>query len=521
MTAGSFTRLAPILVVVLAVLAGVNAVDASPLGVLYDDAHYAILGRALAFGDGYRYLNIPGAPVATHFPPGYPAFLALLWRVEPNFPENVALFKMANVVLLGGVAFATYAMARRRFDFGPLAAALTALAGTIAIPPLVLASSVLSETLFLVVLLPLLLAAERGNENGGVRTAVWLGLAAGAASLVRSHAVALILALAASYLLRGRRGEAAASAGAALLVLAPWLLWVRHYDPLMPELVRGQYGSYGAWFVEGMRSEGVALLWATLRDNVVTCLAIIARSFSLTRHVVSDAVAVLAVLVLGAAGADDCWRRSRVLSLFLAFYIVIALVWPFSPLRMIWGVWPLLMLLMVGGAMRLWRLGENARHARAIARPACVVATVVALTGTLAFNVRGYANAWWATTSRSLLPRIQPTIAWVAERSRLGDVIVADDEGAVFLYTGRRAVPANTFTARQHVTPRTPAENATVLSKVLGAFAPAYVVGWSVPTLEAARALAVAAPPLLHQVDTIPAGAVFRVKGSAAAPSPR
>jgi hypothetical protein len=519
-TGGSrIERLLPVFVAVLAVLAGANAVDASPLGVVYDDAHYAILGRALAFGDGYRYLNIPGAPVGTHFPPGYPAFLALLWRIEPGFPGNIALFKMANAVLLGAVALATYALSRRHFGLAPLVAAFAALAGTVTIPALVLSSTVMSETLFLAVLLPILLSSERAIENGGVKTAVWVGLAAGAATLVRSHAVALIAALVVTWLLRRRPREAAASAAAALMVLTPWLLWVRHYDPLMPEAVRPQYGSYTGWFIDGLRSDGLGLLWGTLVSNTSTSLAIIARSFSPARNIAFDALAVSAVLTLSIAGAVAAWRRSRVLVLFLAFYLGITLVWPFSPLRFLWGVWPLLVLLMVSGAMVLWGAGTTPR-ARSASRAASAAAVVIALAGALVFNVRGYANAWWATSSRSLMQRIQPTIVWVAEHSQPDDVIVADDEGAVFLYTGRRAVPAGGFSARLHVVPRTPAEDAAFLGQLLDAFRPNYVVAWSVPTLNAARSLAGTKPPRLDVADTIPGGSVFR-RVDAAAVQPR
>ena len=97
-------RMAPWLVVAVAILAGVNAIDALPVGVFYDDALYVILGKSLSLGQGYRYLNLPGAPAATHYPPGYPALLAILWRISPRFPENIALFKMTNALLLGAVA---------------------------------------------------------------------------------------------------------------------------------------------------------------------------------------------------------------------------------------------------------------------------------------------------------------------------------------------------------------------------------------------------------------------------------
>ena len=62
------------------------------VGVFYDDGIYVALARSLAEGHGYHLLYLPGAPAAVHYPPLYPAFLALLWRVWPSFPDNVVLF---------------------------------------------------------------------------------------------------------------------------------------------------------------------------------------------------------------------------------------------------------------------------------------------------------------------------------------------------------------------------------------------------------------------------------------------
>src|SRR5438445_6487267 len=86
----------PVVLAAIALVAGLIAVDTMPIGGFYDDAFYVILGKSLATGHGYRNLNLPGAPFATHYPPGYPLLLALLWRIGPEFPANILLFKVAN-----------------------------------------------------------------------------------------------------------------------------------------------------------------------------------------------------------------------------------------------------------------------------------------------------------------------------------------------------------------------------------------------------------------------------------------
>ena len=90
------SRTIGVLVAAIALAIALVAVPNWPVGVFQDDGIYVILGKALATGEGYRYLNLPGAPYATHYPPGYPLFLALLWKVSPQFPQNVGLFTFAN-----------------------------------------------------------------------------------------------------------------------------------------------------------------------------------------------------------------------------------------------------------------------------------------------------------------------------------------------------------------------------------------------------------------------------------------
>jgi len=80
-------RVIGVIVATIAIAIALAAIPNWPAGVFQDDGIYVVLGKALASGEGYRYLNLPGAPYATHYPPGYPLFLALLWKLSPQFPQ--------------------------------------------------------------------------------------------------------------------------------------------------------------------------------------------------------------------------------------------------------------------------------------------------------------------------------------------------------------------------------------------------------------------------------------------------
>ena len=509
-------RLLPWLAGAITLVVALLAIDPLPVGVFYDDAQYLILAKSLAGGEGYRFLNLPGAPLATHFPPGYPALLAILWKLSPSFPENVALFKFANAILLAIVAVLGYRLARRPMGVPSPMAFVATLAGTATIPSLVLSSSIMSEPLFLALLIPVLVWAERStaerppDETGAheLRTAMLLGAGVGCLALVRTHGIVLAPAIAACYVRHGRRRAAWSSAAASLLVVAPWLIWVQLHDAALPELVRGAYGSYSGWLATGFRVEGPRLLGATALDNMATIWWTIGRCLVPAGQPFLELIAAVAFVGLTVAGIGTLWRCARVTLLFVALYLVVVIIWPFSPLRFVWGIWPLLMLVPAAGAQALWRTGGDPRTRLAL-RTVAVAASAVIAAGTVWFNARGYANAWWAANARFHARRVLPQLAWVARASRPADVIASDAEGAVYLYTGRRAVPITSFTAAEYVHDRTANDQIAIVRGLVDRYQPSFVVVTSPRLIEAASRIAAAQPTVLVRIDSIARGEVY------------
>jgi hypothetical protein len=169
-----------------------------------------LLAKALATGDGYRMINLPGSPHATHYPPGYPFLLSLLWRIAPDFPDNVVVFKFANAVLLAVASVGVYWFARSRLGMGAAGAAVIAAFGTASITMLQLAGLVLSEPLFVALLFAALIVIERCMDRGDVRLAVLAGALLGAMTMVRTIGVVAIAGAVLVLLLRRRHMAAIA-----------------------------------------------------------------------------------------------------------------------------------------------------------------------------------------------------------------------------------------------------------------------------------------------------------------------
>jgi hypothetical protein len=263
-TSGAVDRIAPFALAAVAVAVALLTVTPWPVGVFQDDAIYVVLAKALASGQGFRMINMPGAPHATHFPPGYPLFLAALWRLYPSFPDNIVLFKFANTIFLAATAYGTYVFARVRLGLGIAGASVAATVGTLSVVILLITGVVLSEPLYMALLVPTLLAAERTADEAHTRQAIVTGALIGVLSLVRTVGVFALPAALVVLALRRRWRDAVALALAALVFIIPWQLWVSAYQGEVPGAFVGKYGAYGSWLVAGYKAGGLPFARAVL-----------------------------------------------------------------------------------------------------------------------------------------------------------------------------------------------------------------------------------------------------------------
>ena len=493
----------------LALAAGLAVVDARPVGVVHDDAMYVILARALASGDGYLFINLPGAPAATHFPPGYPALLAVVSLFAPAFPASVVVFKALNALFLAASAVLIACFARSRAVGSRWALAL-GIATAVSIPLLVLSSMVLSELLFLALVLSLLPALERVAEEGTTLTrAALLGAAIAVCAMVRSHGIVLVPAAVLVLLQRRRWREGAALGIAAAICLVPWQLWSAAHSGQLPAPLLGNYDTYTGWWLRGLRVMGAGMVPATLEKTVPETLQMLAVLFSPFGASAAHAVTLLMLGVLATVGVWSVRRRMPVTLLFLAGYLTIVLVWPFNPSRFIWGIWPLLLVFVVAGAhAAIAHPSHIARPARALLLASLAWVTI----GYAAYEVRGMRGAWWSSIARANTQRIAPAVRWTVEHTAPDDLLAAEDEGAIYLYTGRRAVPVFSFTTAQYLRDHSAAENATEgLGPILGAYPVRTVIVGSRKTVDAADHLVHSSHPLLALRADFPGGVAYTV----------
>lgn len=496
------------LVGLMGLAVGLLVVDRYAVGVFHDDAMYVILARSIATGQGYRYLNLPGTPVASHFPPGYPLLLALLWRIGPEFPQNVVLFKAVNALFLGASAVLVAQLARERLDSRAWGLSL-GIATAVSVPMLILAAMVLSEPFFLTLALLALLLGERlVAEAPSPRRALLIGLLIGAATLVRAHGVVLAVALVVALVRRDRRREATFAAAGALALLVPWQLFLAFSDTAVAAPLAGNYGSYVGWWVRGLGAMGPRMIPLTLAHTIPETTAILVTLLSPFRSAAGRLLVVLALCVLLAAGGVTLARRAPLTALFLAGYIALVILWPFPPARFIWGVWPVVLFLLAAGGWSATQQGVWPTPFRA----AIATSFVLLATGHVTYEARAATGRWWSSIPREQSLRIETVVEWTRRNTAPGDLVAADDEGAIFLYTGRKSVPVMSFTTAHYLEPRSAATEANEgLAPLIARYPIGVVLVNGRRTLDAARYLVSKPQPVLTPRDSFAGGAAFTV----------
>lgn len=501
-------RILPVAMAALVLIVAVLTVTPWPVGAFQDDAIYTVLAKALATGEGYRMINLPGSPHATHYPPAYPFFLSLLWRLAPSFPANIVVFKFANAAWLALAASGSYLFARTRLGWGVGRASAAAVAGTLAIVVLLVTGVVLSEPMFMALLFPALLLAERASDTGSLRMAVIAGLACGLLALVRTLGAVIVPAACLVLLARRRVAAAGALAASAAVCVVPWQLWLNAWQHEVPSVLMGKYGAYGPWVADGFREGGFAFAWEVAVANAGAIVRFVGYALMPVASLPPRILVIAGACVVSGLGVVVLVRRAPVTAVFLAAYAAVVVAWPFDPDRFVLAVWPLLTLCWLAGLESVvrWRPAGPLRVGARVAVLAVCVATVAGF-GT--YNWRGYRHQWWASVQRDAGSRAKPIAEWVAASTTASDVLMTDDDLIVYLYTGRRAMPTSTFVPSERVRPPTDQETEAAARTMLDLYRPRYYITTSAPGQRAAERLTMGDAPLLRRHQLIPNAFIY------------
>lgn len=429
----SRSRLAVFLIAIcgIALLAGILSFDELP-SVIGDNAEFVILARALAQGQGFRYINHPDLRPATKYPPGFPAFLAG-WSLI--FGDSIKSMKINVLVCFVAAAGLTFLLGRRLI--GDHLAALAAIAIAISSSVLEYSHQVLSDVpymLFSLLALYLMITGARGSRTAlaGLALCIW-------AYFARTAGASLVLASVVFLLLRSRRREAVILICSFLAVSGLWairnytvagegsrylnvLLSANPYDPDKGTVTFSGLAAR-AW------TNGTAYLGGLLPTVVLPTLVKPIRNFG--EIAMTSLVSVL-IMVIVVFGAIALRRKALLVSIYVVLYMAIYLGWPevWRSERFMIPLAPVLAIYLFAGIR--WLLGFFGARGIAVT----VVCALLALTNVFSLyryvgRTRGYPDGW---------VRYFDAATWISENSDEDAVVLCRKPFLFYLYSNRRTI---------------------------------------------------------------------------------
>jgi hypothetical protein len=415
--------------------------DMPHFGHLHDDSIYFVCAKSIAEGRGYRILSLPAEPFQTKYPPLWPLLLAVIWKLDPHFPENLRWGMALGLVMLPAfVALAWRWFRRSGFDVR-LSTALCVMA---AVSPcaVVLSAGLMSDLVFSVALLAAMQAIESADRS--TRRALGAGALAAVAYLIKTAALPLAIAGPLWLALRKKYRAAALMFGAMLPAIAAWTFWSRAHMTHAHDLVSLYYTNYLGYQIYnvGWRDLPV-VIWKNL-DGVFCGIAEL-LIFDVAKSAWGMYLArFLGIVVI--AGTVRFARRAGMTPYhwFALGYAAILVVWHFPPNNRF--LLPLFPLLLAGLATELANLARVIRNEwpRGRANKLVVAGIATGLAGisyiAIVWNIRALRHEIPTAIAqhRTVLASNRMAFAWIAQHVPAGSFYAYDDP-VFYLYTGHHA----------------------------------------------------------------------------------
>ncbi len=414
---------------------------------IHDDSIYFVSAKSIADGHGYRILSFPGAPFQTKYPPLHPMVLALIWKLNPEFPANLRLGTLVSWLAVPVLLFLCLRLFRAYGFSEKHAWAMTAL---FAVNPYlaIFGSSMLSELPFTCLLILCLLVCHRAAEEGApLWWAALAGVVGGLSFLTRTTGMMLLASGVACFLWRRQRKQALWFAAAMLPFVFGWTLWtrlhmVRGADPVT--LYYTTYLDYHLYLVK--LADLPMMVWKNLDQWLLGVGALLIPEAS-DAHLVKIVTQTMGVAML--AGVVRLARRGRALdyAVFAVPFSAMLVLWHYPPTeRLIVPIYPLLLAgfwsemqhvaAMLGGALR---------HRQKSQRVAAAIMGLL-LAGVLAGGAWTQYEVGWRILPREMDQRRKERSAdeaafrWMAAHLPAGAQLVTYNDPVLFLYTGHRAL---------------------------------------------------------------------------------
>jgi hypothetical protein len=390
----------------------------------YDGAGYAVLGEAIASGRGYREIDKPDSPRHAHFPPGYPAVLALVWLSAGRSvvaAHGFSLVCTVAAVLLAWRWFRTMYPRNTAFILG-LALAVNWSWGRSG-------GSIQSEPLYVVWELLAVFSAVKARQRSRASVGLLLGLVLAACALTRHVGLCIAAAAIIDLGLRKQWRTAGTALVVTFVLIVPWVIW-------LSAVRTNTQVSYFAEKSVASRIPGQAMFYLQrLPDQITGPIVEVATVFGRSSRIAVlanlwAAVATVAI-VLGWLRTLRSARR-RLVGLTALITLALLLVWPFTEAGRF--LFPMVPFILAGSTECLAR-----RMAAAGVRRSRVWASGIVLALSIPYSVYAVASGRSAA-GRLTHADFDAACEWIGENTPRTSLVLTRHPGEVFWQTGRQAV---------------------------------------------------------------------------------
>ena len=438
-------------------------------GPYHDDSVYVVMAKAMATGQGYRIISLPGEPPQAKSPPFYLALLSAIWFVDPSFPAN--LTPMMQLSVLATIAFLaiTWLYLVKHSYASPGQALLVVALVALNWRTVILGTGIYSEMVYSALSIGGLHLAEKyEKEEKGWATPVMLSLVIILAFFTRTAGITVVLSVCAYYLLR-RRWRRLWPIAIAGLFVALWLGWGYASGAAADSVNAGYYEGYLQTFAQTVRdvqgdgrSSLFAVVLSILAKNAVMLIFVsvplvcMGLPYDWPRHLppylfsIGLGVFVVALIFVAAGFIRHRSSRLRLLHIYIIFYLALHLLWPYTAYDRF--VMPLLPFFLLFGMTEVLALLTAVRKEFKSSKGIVgkLVTGVVGLSVTIVIGSLCFSYCFgltrplaYSTEMARRAAEDAPAIRWIQEFTDPSDVLLCYRDAMYYLYTARKAARAS------------------------------------------------------------------------------
>jgi len=433
-------------------------------GSYHDDGMYAVLAKSLASGEGYRVISLPQEPNQTKSPPLYPILLSLLWRVFPNFPQNVSVLMLLSVAAsIGFLAMSwRYLTAHRYVSLGQASLVITVAA--LNWRTILLSTGIYSEMLYaLLSVVALCLAEGPEKKNGRLLNSAGLGALMVLAFLARSSAIALPVAFVFYFVIQRQWRRILIPVSVCGIFVGSWLLWGYLHRPPADSVNAGYYESYLSTLGQvfgGTPGRSISSILLSILRLIATnaiglvvvtipviCLGLSFGTQGLPGFVFGIGVCLFIMTLMLTIAGFFRFRETgfRMLHAYVAVYILIHVFWPYAAYdRFLMPLLPWFLLFLVIETSRLFTAARNKLASGEISKKTgslVIGAALLLLTGLIAYNiVTGIRMLHDSAKAKVRFEEDQEAIHWLSANASASDVVICYRDPTYYLYTGLKTI---------------------------------------------------------------------------------